>query len=266
MTGFKDAKLISGSKLKISAAEIAKAGTFREEQLQTSKGTPRVTAKKMTPKFTGALDQDFGGAEVVKFEKQEDAAVRTSLAYDDQNLYLAWEVRDATPWINGAEAADQMYLSGDTVDFQLGANPKADPKRDKAVAGDLRLSIGDLKGKPTAVIYREVSARKQPKIFSSGVIKSFNVESVLTLSDAKIEVKKDADRYLIEAAIPLNALDLKPVPGLTLRGDFGVTHGDPAGKRTRLRSYWSNQHTGIVDDAVFELMLEPKNWAEFTFE
>ena len=53
--------------------------------------------------------------------------------------------------------------------------------------------------------------------------------------------------------------------GLILRGDFGVTHGDPAGKRTRLRSYWSNQHTGIVDDAVFELMLEPKNWGEVTF-
>ena len=53
--------------------------------------------------------------------------------------------------------------------------------------------------------------------------------------------------------------------GLTLRGDFGVTHGDPAGKRTRLRTYWSNQHTGIVDDAVFELMLEPKHWGEVTF-
>lgn len=27
-----------------------------------------------------------------------------------------------------------------------------------------------------------------------------------------------------------------------------------------------NQHTGIVDAAVFELMLEPKNWGEVTFQ
>ena len=59
------------------------------------------------------------------------------------------------------------------------------------------------------------------------------------------------------------ALGLKPSAGLALRGDFGVTH---AGKRTRLRTFWSNQHTGIVDDAVFELMLEPKNWGEMTFQ
>ena len=76
-----------------------------------------------------------------------------------------------------------MYLSGDTVDFQMSTDAKADPKRDKAVAGD-----------------------------------------------------------------------------------FGVIHGDPAGKRTRLRTYWSNQHTGIVDDAVFELMLAPKNWGEVSFQ
>ena len=56
-----------------------------------------------------------------------------------------------------------------------------------------------------------------------------------------------------------------PAAGQTLRGDFGVTYGDPAGKRTRLRNYWSNQHVGIVDDAVFELMLEPKHWGELSF-
>lgn len=71
---------------------------------------------------------------------------------------------------------------------------------------------------------------------------------------------------MVEAAIPFTALELTPAGGQPLRGDFGVTYGDPAGRRTRLRSYWNNQHTGIVDDAVFELMLEPKNWGELTFQ
>lgn len=265
VTGFEQAKILAGTSVKITDTDTANARTFREQQLQTAVGTRRIAAKKLTPKFSGDLEKDFAGAEIVKFQKQDDAAVRASLAWDDQDLYLAWEVRDGTPWVNGAESADQMYLSGDTVDFQMSTDAKADPKRDKAVAGDFRLSIGDLKGQPTAVLYRQVSDKKQPKVFSSGVIKSFNVDSVTTLTAARIEVKKHGDRYLIQAAIPLDALDLKPSAGLTLRGDFGVTHGDPAGKRTRLRTYWSNQHTGIVDDAVFELMLEPKNWGEMSF-
>jgi hypothetical protein len=66
------------------------------------------------------------------------------------------------------------------------------------------------------------------------------MDSVTVLSDAKITAK--------------------------VRGDFGVTHGDQASQRTRLRTYWSNQHTGIVDDAVFELMIEPKNWGELIFK
>ena len=73
----------------------------------------------------------------------------------------------------------------------------------------------------------------------------------------------------MEAAVPLSAIGLRRAGGgspLQLRGDFGVTYGDPAGQRTRLRNHWNNQHTGIVDDAVFELMIEPKNWGEVVFE
>jgi len=47
---------------------------------------------------------------------------------------------------------------------------------------------------------------------------------------------------------------------------MGATYGDPAGTRTRLRNYWSNQETGIVDDAVYELMMKPKNWGEIVLE
>ena len=86
------------------------------------------------------------------------------------------------------------------------------------------------------------------------------------LKDAQLNVTKRGDGYVVEAAVPLASFGLKPSAGLSLRGDFGVTYGDAAGQRTRLRNYWNNQHTGIVDDAVFELMLEPKNWGELLFK
>ncbi len=55
-----------------------------------------------------------------------------------------------------------------------------------------------------------------------------------------------------------------PEAGYYFAGNYVFT--DLAGKRTRLRTYWNNQHTRIVDDAVFELMIEPKNWGEVTFQ
>jgi hypothetical protein len=42
-------------------------------------------------------------------------------------------------------------------------------------------------------------------------------------------------------------------------------YGTPAGDDTLLRTYWSNQATGLVNDEVFELKMEPSNWGELTF-
>ncbi len=91
------------------------------------------------------------------------------------------------------------------------------------------------------------------------------MEYVGVLADARIIVTRRDKGYVVEASIPLSDLGLKPSDGLTLRGDVGVTYGDQAGQRTRLRSYWSNQQTGIVDDAVAELMMQPRNWGELKF-
>ncbi len=132
--------------------------------------------------------------------------------------------------------------------------------------GDLRLSIGNFQGTPQAVIYRRAAKEKHPRTFSSGVVNQYQMDSVELAGDVKIEVRKADKQYVVEAAVPLARLGLQPVDGLTLRGDFGVTHGDPAGQRTRLRTYWTNQHTGIVDDAVFELQMEPKNWGQLLFK
>ncbi|HUT62268.1 MAG TPA: hypothetical protein VNA25_30895, partial [Phycisphaerae bacterium] len=176
-----------------------------------------------------------------------------------------WEVQDDTPWVNGADAPEFLYARGDTVDLQLGTDPAADKKRGEPVKGDLRLSIGNFKGQPTAVVYRKVADAKKPKTFSSGVIKEYVMDSVVVLTEAKVSVKVDGKRYVVEAAIPLASLGLKITDGLALRGDFGATHGDKAGADTILRTHWNNQSTGIVNDEVFELKMEPKNWGELEF-
>ena len=265
-TGLNNVKSISGAAISISEPDIKVAQSFHDGYLQTAVTRKTVKVKKLAPTFTGDLDKDFAGAEIIAYQKQDDAAVRSSLSWDATTLYLAWEVKDNTPWVNGATDPAQMYIGGDTVDFQLATNPIADPARNEAVSGDLRLSIGNYQGKPTAVLYRKVSTEKKPKIFSSGVVRSYPMDYVSLLADAKIVVTpREKTGYLVEAAIPLEHLGINRANGLLLHGDLGVTHGDTAGSRTRLRSYWNNQHTGIVDDAVFELMMEPANWGEVEF-
>ncbi|HUT32340.1 MAG TPA: PQQ-binding-like beta-propeller repeat protein [Planctomycetota bacterium] len=263
-------------RIAITEKEVAQARVLREKYLQEAVGTRRLTVKKLTPTFTGDVGRDFKDAQIISYKKQDDAAVRTAAAWDDANLYLAWDVKDATPWVNGAEAPEFLYAGGDTVDFQLGTDPKADPKRGEAALGDLRLSIGPFKGAPTAVLFRPKSAEKTPKKFYSGVVRDgYTVESVTVLPvggasvprvQITVTVHRDKKGYAVEAAIPLAALGIKPTDGLVLRGDFGVTHGDAAGKDTVLRTHWSNQATGIVNDEVFELKLEPRNWGELIFK
>lgn len=265
VTGLDTVRALGGGKVDIVAADVLQAAAQREAQLQKVVGKRLFLAKKLSPVLTGNLDNDFKGANIVSFQKTADAAVRAGAVWDTSNLTLAWDVTDATPWLNAAKTPEEMYVSGDTVDFQLGTDAAADPVRTQPAAGDLRLSIGNLNGTPTAVLYRKVAAQKKPKTFSSGVVKAYTMDFVDVVQDAKITVTKRGEGYVVEAAIPLASLGWAPTEGAVLRGDFGATHGGPGGDRTRLRTYWNNQRTGIVDDAVFELMMEPQNWGEIQF-
>jgi len=261
---------IPGGQVTIAADDLLTAQTFREAQLQAAAGIQKYTVRRATvEEFSGNLDKDFKGlqeADKPSFEKQPGSRLRFAMAYDDDNLYVGWEVQDDTPWVNSADAPEYMYTRGDTVDLQLGTDPAADRNRTEPVKGDLRLSIGNFRGEPTVVIYRKVADEKQPMTFSSGVVQEYEMDSVVVLTDARVAVKVEGRRYVVQAAIPFAALGLEPSEELVLRGDVGATHGDRAGTSVTLRSHWNNQATGIVHDEVFELKMEPANWGEITFQ
>ena len=266
LVGFAGIKPLAAVSFIMTAEDTKKAEHFRELALQEVSRGKRAQVKNATIRFSGDLAKDFAGVELFAYKKQDDASVRSALAWDAEYLYAAWDVADKTPWVNGASDPAQMYLSGDTVDLQLGLDSAAGKDRSGPVAGDLRVSIGNWQGAATAVIYRKVAPVKRPKHFSSGVVRDYVMDYVDVLPKAKVSVKvRPQAGYMVEAAIPWADLGLAPKAGLAVRGDVGVTHGDLAGQRTRLRTYWSNHATGIVDDAVYELMMEPKNWGTLEF-
>lgn len=255
---------LKGGPVSITTSDLALAQQFKDQALQIATGKQRLVVKRGTPTFSGKIEEDFAGHTLINYDKGDGTRTRSALTFDDTHAYVAWEVQDRTPWINGAKIDDSLYWGGDTVDFQLGSDPTAAPKRTEAAKGDLRLSIGSLQGKNVAVLFRQIAEQKAPRTFSSGVVKEFVVDSVVALERARIVVTKRSDGYTVEAAIPLADLGLTLKSGVTLRGDFGVTFGNQAGDRTRLRSYWSNHNTGIVDDVVYELKLEPQYWGDIT--
>jgi len=266
LTGLDRTVRISGGTLSLSEEETKKAFALREKALQAAAGRKVLTVKRKKIEFTGNFGRDFAGLDIVEYRKSEDARIKTALAYDEQYLYAAWEVRDSTPWINGAQDMAHMYASGDTVDIQLGADASADPKRSQPVKGDIRISVGNFQGQPKVVLYRFVSDEKKPRQFTSGVVKGYTVDYVDEIRDAVVKTSAAKESYVVELALPLAAIGVSPAKGLLLRGDVGATHGESSGTRTKLRTHWANQQTGLVDDIVFELQINPANWGEFVFE
>lgn len=265
VSGLDTVKVLAGGTVKIAAADVVKAQGFKVKYLSVSDTVASASVKQKTVVLTGNPDGDFG---TQPLSYGGDNPIRSWIAHDNEQLYVAWQVDDKTPWVNGATGFENLYACGDTVDLQLGIDPGADKKRAEAVKGDLRLSIGQLQGKDVAVIYRKVSDVKSPKSFYSGTSKGgYTMEFVKILPTVAITAKRNSDRqYVVEAAIPLKELGITLQPGMKLRGDLGVTYSDPEGKDTNLRVYWSNKATGIVADEVEELKMQPALWGEFILE
>ena len=267
VTGLENVKELGSGTVALKEADVGRAREIREKWIQENVGVKRFKVVAGTPQLNGTI-QDFDQLKsgVLRFRKADDAEIYVRALWDEQNIYVCWEVRDATPWKNGAADVKMMYVGGDTVDFQVGANPQADSKRSDAVEGDMRLSIGPFQGRAVAVVYRRVSGEKKPAVFSSGVVKEYPMDYVAPEESVRIQTRVEDRGYVVQAAIPWTVIGVQPRKGLVLRADFGATHGDPGGTRTRLRTYWNNQHTGLVDDAVFELQMEPCNWGEIDLD
>ncbi len=221
---------------------------------------PRLTA---APSLDGS-GKAWSGAGDVRWDKSGQFPVRTQLGYDATNLYLACDVADPSPWVNGGADWTLLFKTGDSVNLELGTDPRANPQRTGPVPGDLRLLIAPFGGKPTAVLYRYRQPGAAHPVTFTCPWRSEVVDAVTLLPDAKITVHTRGNGYTLEAAVPLADLGWQPQPGSTLKADVGVLFGDPDGKATMLRSYWSNQATGLVNDVPGEIMLFPNLWGTLT--
>jgi len=213
----------------------------------------------VAPKIDGKLDE-YPKDNFIEWSSGQYKA-RGAVATDGKRLYLAYDITgDANPMVNGGQDVSQLFITGDSVDLQLGTDASVNAKRNDPGIGDLRLLISVLDNKPTAVLYRwKTTGEKRVQTFSSPWRK-INLDWVEQVKDAEINITRRNNAYIVEAAIPLQTLGFAPEAGKSYKLDMGVIYSDPTGTNRAARVYWSNKATGLVNDVPGEIMATPNLW------
>jgi sugar lactone lactonase YvrE len=259
----------SGGEFTVSS-ELATAAAIRAANRKAPRqNIPSVAIVRLTQPFkvSGKLEdvpQTMRFTEVVADDRSN---VRFALSHDLENLYLAYDVTDDTPFQNDGHDLSQMFTTGDCVDLMYGVDPKADPHRKEGAAGDNRLLLTIRDGKPLAVLYKQVdSTRSWPVRFMSPS-RAIYFGGVVELHDARIAMTRSKTGYVLTASVPLATLGINPEAASSfLIGDVGVIFGSESGNGARLRLYWANKETAITSDIPSEAALAPANWGRFRFE
>lgn len=241
-------------------------------------GTMSVALRKTAPVVDGALD-DWADAAWVTIDSRtnqvgdwghEETRTRAALCVAGDRLYAAFKTGDPDLLRNTGEALPMLFKTGGALDLMLGTDPSAPPRRDKPVAGDLRLVVTIAKGRPMAALYRAVVPGTTAPVPFSSPWRTVTFDRVEDVSD-KIELasggekdlRRKGEHGLFEMSIPLAVLGLKPEAGKSIQGDVGLLRGN--GFQTMQRVYWQNKATGLISDVPGEAMLTPQLWGRLQF-
>ncbi|MEO7934187.1 MAG: sugar-binding protein [Chthoniobacterales bacterium] len=263
ITGLDTIRHFDGTTFTVTEADLAvgKQPDTAPETKPASCHITRSTLLKASP-FETKSWSEVPSIPIKKEGFPESAAVR--LAYDDENLYVRFEVADTTPMANRGKDPLRLFKTGDAVDLQIGPlGNRKDPNE-----GDQRLLISFFEGKPVAILMRPFDSgapADAAKTYSSpvGTRRFARVEPLRT---ANLNAEKTATGYQVSAVVPWRDLAIQPRSGTRLKGDFGWISSDSSGLANIARTYWSNKQTGLADDEPMEAWLYPLTWGEFILE
>ncbi len=269
MTGLENVRRFTAPEVTVSAKQLAEAAIANDARIAAqalvAEKTETITKLASAPAIDG---KGTGWSDVPAFVVESTSSsfkAKAQIAYDATTLYLALEVEDPSPWMNEGIDFSRLFKTGDAVDIQLGTGAKSGGAQ--PAAGDLRVVISQLRGKPVAVLMQAINPSApagSAKTYTSPVgDKKF--DEVRLLDGVQIAVVKKSRNYRIEAALPLSTLGLKPQAGAEIRGDIGFVSSDAAGRINTARTYWSNQSTNLVNDEPFEAWFVPSAWGTFTW-
>ena len=200
-----------------------------------------------------------------------DPLTKAAMVVADDNLFAAFTTTYPLTLDNRPDSAQTIFKGGDALDIMLGINPAADLKRQKPVAGDIRLTVAMVKGKTLAVLFHAVDLQSKNPVKYESPIGSATIDSVEDISE-QVELagrirtdQKTGNKYAEwELSVPMTALGLDVKDGQTILGDIGILRGNPGLSGERL--YWHNKAAGQTADLPTEALLTPELWGRLTFK
>jgi hypothetical protein len=272
--GLEAIRRLPAQDLAVTAGDLEKARQHfvaSESRRQASQGrsTLKIALRSHAPVVDGKLD-DWQGTDWAILDRSGVAAyfdsrsrpydVTAAASVAGDRLFVAFRTGNPQLLENSGELPQAPFKTGGALDLMLGAGPQADPRRQQAVTGDLRLLVTTVKGKTLAVLYRPVvPGTKDPVPFSS----PWRTITIDRVEDVSQQVKLAGTDGNFEFSVSLALLGLKPEPGRAIKADLGVLRGDKI--QTLQRVYWSNKATGLTSDVPSEAQLTPGLWGRWEF-
>lgn len=184
--------------------------------------------------------------------KSKPYDVTGSLAVSGDKLYIGYQTGDPALLKNSGETPLAPFKTGGALDLMIGSG------------GNMRLLITRINEKTKALLYKATVAgtKTAERVPFSSPWRTVTFDKVEDVS-AKILLAASSDGSY-EVAVPLSLLDLKPAPGLSIKGDIGILRGD--GSQTMSRVYWNNKATALVSDVPSEAELTPNLWGTWKFK
>lgn len=196
-------------------------------------------------------------------------AFEAQLAYDDEHLYVRYDVTAPHALVNAQGEPQIVFGGGNVLDIQIATDPQADPQRETPAPGDVRLVVTRQHGESLAVLYqpRVQGFEGEPIVLESPTgTESFHAIDVV--DEVTLEYDEADTGFVATVAIPLELLDLELNAGEQVRMDLGYVFGNAGGTQAVARAYVNNNSftANVTDDIPHESRIEPHEWGEALVE
>jgi len=203
------------------------------------------------------------GAAGVSRILDERRGFQARAAWDDRNLYLAFDVTTPCDLVNDIADPKLVFKGGNCLDIQIATDASAEASRTTPAPGDVRMLVTRQNGETLAVLYRPRvrDAKDQPIVLSSPTGQE-RFDRIEVVKEVALDVRKTAEGFSAVVAIPLSTLGWTPRSGAQVRMDLGYIFGNETGNQVAARLYWNNSSfsSHVTYDIPSESRLEPAEW------
>ena len=205
----------------------------------------------------------------VSFEVDPNAISDKSAAcyamWDDQSLYLACVVRDASPMKNAGNDPSAAFKSGDTVHFYLGTDDPAAPATANGGPNDYHVLMTIQQGKPVVFAFRQKKAGVEKPVVIASPATRIELDWMGPVPGAELAVTAAHQSYTAEARLPVAFFDgFAPKAGMKVAVDVAVNFSDATGASNMAKVWWHRGSSQILD-IPSELRFDRNLWGTGEF-